>query len=111
MRCDYARAGREPALEELLRDPVVQLVMRRDGLERRDVERAIAVVRRRLFPTIARPRDIPQVAPSGEGGWAPAELEAGLATVALGGGILRAETAAIVAGALLVAFRARIVTI
>jgi hypothetical protein len=52
MRCDYARAGREPALEELLRDPVVQLVMRRDGLERRDVERAIAVVRRRLFPTV-----------------------------------------------------------
>jgi hypothetical protein len=48
MRCDYARAGREPALEELLRDPVVQLVMRRDGLAPADVHRVVNAARWRL---------------------------------------------------------------
>jgi 16S rRNA (uracil1498-N3)-methyltransferase len=42
-----------------------------------------------------------------EGGWAPEELAAGLPTVALGPHVLRAETAAIVAGALLVDLRDR----
>jgi 16S rRNA (uracil1498-N3)-methyltransferase len=40
-----------------------------------------------------------------EGGWSPAELAAAPERVALPGGILRAETAAVVAGALLVALR------
>ena len=41
-----------------------------------------------------------------EGGWAPEETGAGLPTVSLGPHVLRAETAAIVAGALLTARRA-----
>jgi 16S rRNA (uracil1498-N3)-methyltransferase len=44
-----------------------------------------------------------------EGGWAPEELEVDLPRVALAEGVLRAETAAIVAGSLLVALRAGIV--
>ena len=42
-----------------------------------------------------------------EGGWAPAELPSGLPVVGLGPHVLRTETAAIVAGALLVAARDR----
>jgi hypothetical protein len=45
---DYARAGVEPALEEMLRDPIVRLVMRRDGLEPRDVRCVVVATRRRL---------------------------------------------------------------
>jgi 16S rRNA (uracil1498-N3)-methyltransferase len=41
-----------------------------------------------------------------EGGWEPRELEVDLPRVSLSTGVLRAETAAIVAGALLVALRA-----
>ena len=51
MRCDYARAGREPALEEVLRDPIVQLVMRRDGLGLADVRCSVDAARRRLSPS------------------------------------------------------------
>lgn len=40
-----------------------------------------------------------------EGGWAEEEREAGPPRIALAGGVLRAETAAIVAGSLLVALR------
>ena len=42
-----------------------------------------------------------------EGGWAPEELPSGLPVVGLGPHVLRTETAAIVAGALLVAARSR----
>jgi 16S rRNA (uracil1498-N3)-methyltransferase len=42
-----------------------------------------------------------------EGGWAPGELPSGLPVVGLGPHVLRTETAAIVAGALLVAARGR----
>ena len=42
-----------------------------------------------------------------EGGWSPAELDAAPASVGLGGHVLRAETAAMVACTLLVAARAR----
>jgi 16S rRNA (uracil1498-N3)-methyltransferase len=42
-----------------------------------------------------------------EGGWAPAELPSGLPVVGLGPHVLRTETAAIVAGALLVTARGR----
>jgi 16S rRNA (uracil1498-N3)-methyltransferase len=42
-----------------------------------------------------------------EGGWSPAELAAVAGRVGLGPHVLRAETAALVAGALLVAARAR----
>ncbi len=44
-----------------------------------------------------------------EGGWDPSELEAAQATVDLGPGVLRAETAAVVAGTLLQAIRTGLV--
>jgi 16S rRNA (uracil1498-N3)-methyltransferase len=45
-----------------------------------------------------------------EGGWSPAELGVGLPTVRLGDTILRVETAAVVAGAVLSALRAAVVS-
>lgn len=45
-----------------------------------------------------------------EGGWAPEERALGAPTVALGDNVLRAETAAVSAGALLAALRARLVS-
>jgi 16S rRNA (uracil1498-N3)-methyltransferase len=45
-----------------------------------------------------------------EGGWEAAELAAAVPTVGLGPGILRTETAAVAAGALLVALRAGLVS-
>jgi RsmE family RNA methyltransferase len=45
-----------------------------------------------------------------EGGWSPEELEAPLPGVGLGPYVLRSETAAIVAGALLVAVRERFIS-
>ena len=53
-------------------------------------------------PSLARPLLL--VGP--EGGWDDGERAAGLPAVSLSPGVLRAETAAIVAGALLVALRA-----
>lgn len=44
-----------------------------------------------------------------EGGWAPEELDLGLPVVGLGAHVLRAETAAVTAGALLAALRAGLV--
>jgi 16S rRNA (uracil1498-N3)-methyltransferase len=55
-------------------------------------------------PTLDRP--VVLIGP--EGGWTPEEREAGLPTVALGAHVLRAETAAITAGAILTAQRAGI---
>ena len=52
------------------------------------------------------PRRADQVVAVGpEGGWDEAELAAGHPVVGLGPGVLRAETAAVVAGVLLVALR------
>ncbi len=53
--------------------------------------------------------DYPTVLIGPEGGWTNDELAAAGATVDLGVGVLRAETAAVVAGALLAAIRADIV--
>lgn len=47
----FARAGEEPALDDLLDDPLVHLVLARDGLERADVRarmtRAAAALRQK----------------------------------------------------------------
>jgi 16S rRNA (uracil1498-N3)-methyltransferase len=56
-------------------------------------------------PDLARPA----VAIGPEGGWDPAELEAGFETVGLGSTILRAETAAVAAGTLLCALRQHLI--
>lgn len=52
----------------------------------------------------------PTVLVGPEGGWSPSEVEAGLAPVGLGPGILRAETAAVAAGVLLASLRAGMVS-
>ena len=53
--------------------------------------------------------DHPTVLIGPEGGWAPEEVELDLPRVALGGHVLRAETAAITAGGLLAALRSRLI--
>jgi hypothetical protein len=42
MEQPYAVAGIEPPLEEVLKDPITRLVMRRDGIGIADVRRAVA---------------------------------------------------------------------
>ena len=42
----YAHAGAEPPLEEVLSDPVVQLIMQADHLEPAEVRRLLAAFRR-----------------------------------------------------------------
>jgi hypothetical protein len=42
----YAHAGTEPPLEEVLSDPVVQMIMQADRLEPAEVRRLLAAVRR-----------------------------------------------------------------
>lgn len=56
------------------------------------------------------PDDLTGVLVGPEGGWSEAEEQAGLPRVGLGPSILRAETAAVVAGVLLTARRAGLVT-
>lgn len=56
-------------------------------------------------PTLAHPTLL--VGP--EGGWSPSELEPGWPQIALGPHVLRAETAAVVAGALMVGIRSHVV--
>jgi len=53
--------------------------------------------------------DRPAILVGPEGGWSPEELAAAPATVSLGGTVLRAETAALTAGAILVALRVGLV--
>lgn len=48
MTRDYSGAGIEPSLAEVLDDPLVQLLMRRDRLQAAEVRRVIDAARRRL---------------------------------------------------------------
>jgi hypothetical protein len=43
-------AGQEPGLAELLDDPIAELLRRRDGLTRADVEGAVRLARQRVTP-------------------------------------------------------------
>jgi 16S rRNA (uracil1498-N3)-methyltransferase len=54
--------------------------------------------------------DLPAIAVGPEGGWSDAERNCGLPSVSLGPTVLRTETAAVVAGVLLAALRAGLVT-
>ena len=51
----YALAGVEPPLEELLDDQIARLIMRRDGIEPADVWRSIAAARARLAHPASNP--------------------------------------------------------
>ncbi len=46
----YTRAGVEPPLEEMLRDPIVRARMRCDGVEAGEVRRLLDEARRRRAP-------------------------------------------------------------
>lgn len=44
----WSRAGQEPALSEVLADPLVHLVMRRDGVSRAELDEVIARAQAKL---------------------------------------------------------------
>jgi hypothetical protein len=71
MEQEYAAAGVEPPLEELVDDQIAQLVMRRDGIGPADVWRTVEAARARL----ARSAD----SAAGRGGDALADRSAALA--------------------------------
>ncbi len=48
-QADYWVSGREPGLAEVLSDPIVHLVMRRDGLSEADVRAAVRRGQARLY--------------------------------------------------------------
>jgi hypothetical protein len=62
MNRDWSRPGVEPGLEEALADPVVLLVLRRDGLTAADVRAVIARLRRPWGLATATPR-LPHLRP------------------------------------------------
>jgi hypothetical protein len=53
---DWSRAGMEPRLDDLLNDPIVRLVMRRDKVSPGDLLKVVA----RARGTLAGPRDRPR---------------------------------------------------
>jgi hypothetical protein len=50
----WSEAGSEPKLADVLADPLVHLVMRRDGLARADVEAAVAFGQRQMRRRLCR---------------------------------------------------------
>ncbi|MGF1607777.1 MAG: hypothetical protein ACFCUQ_00160 [Kiloniellales bacterium] len=50
----WSSYGVEPDLTEVLSDPLVQLVMRRDGIGQEEVWQAVAQARARLAPSATR---------------------------------------------------------
>ena len=52
-RPNWTESGPEPKLNDLLADPIVHLVMRRDGLTPEDVWAAVHFARERLRATTA----------------------------------------------------------
>jgi len=55
MQRDWRRAGVELALDEVMAEPIVHLVMRRDGLTPEDVWAVVEEVRRRHAEAPASP--------------------------------------------------------
>lgn len=47
--CRWERSGEEPSLEEMLFDPVVESVLKRDGLTREDVMAVMEAARLRVY--------------------------------------------------------------
>ncbi|WP_156092746.1 hypothetical protein [Rhodovibrio salinarum] len=56
MTAAWTSAGPEPKLEEILCDPMVELLMRRDRISRQDILRAVQRARQRLQITQAQPQ-------------------------------------------------------
>ena len=61
-RLAWSEAGPEPEISELLADPIVHLVMRRDGLTEKDVRAAVHVARGYLGNRVRRAGGSPNTA-------------------------------------------------
>jgi 16S rRNA (uracil1498-N3)-methyltransferase len=114
VRWDGERSGRHgDRLRRVAREAAMQ--SRRSWLPTVDSVRSFATVARRPDAALADAGggpvglDRPVVLVGPEGGWSPEEAACGRPTVGLAPNILRSETAAIAAGALLVAKRASLV--
>jgi hypothetical protein len=57
-RADWSRAGAEPSVAEVLEDPLVHLVLRRDGLTPSDLRRAMETARSGWIPADRGPLDL-----------------------------------------------------
>ena len=49
----WERCGAEPPIEEMLSDPVIEAVLRRDGLTRQDVLAVVETARHRIGRQVA----------------------------------------------------------
>ena len=114
VRWDEAKAGKQARrLAEIARQAAMQC--RRTWLPRVDAVATFAEVAGLPGAALAHidgdgpSLDHPTVLVGPEGGWSPSELAADLPRLRLGHNVLRAETAAITAGALLAALRADLV--
>ncbi len=114
VRWDGARSGRHgDRLQRVAREAAMQ--SRRSWLPTVDAVASFASVARQPDAVLADAGggpvhlDRPVVLVGPEGGWSPEEVACGRPTVGLALNVLRAETAAIAAGALLVAKRASLV--
>ncbi len=64
MEIEWIQTGAEPALWELMSDPIVLLLMRRDGVTPADLQMGIDALRRRRWPhAAARQPFIPGFSP------------------------------------------------
>lgn len=50
----WLKAGEEPALPDLLADPILQLLLLSDGISLRDVDHAVALAQRALRSRLCR---------------------------------------------------------
>jgi len=55
LQAAWSCAGPEPALDDLLYDPIVELLMRRDRIGRQDILRAVQRARQRLETACPQP--------------------------------------------------------
>jgi hypothetical protein len=60
----YQSAGCEPPLEELLTDPIIELLLERDGIDPADLRSYLCSIREKLQPADAE---------AASGGWHPPE--------------------------------------
>jgi hypothetical protein len=58
----HQEAGGEAPLEELLTDPIIELLLERDGIDPAELRRLLASVRERLQPADGGPEDRPEAA-------------------------------------------------
>lgn len=75
----WLRQGEQPSLDEMLDDPIVRLLMKRDGVTRQQVEDLMRSLRKSHAPDDSSGAALPEQQPSGE------EIRAGAAMTATSG--------------------------